>query len=94
MMHRGFEIDYGNLGVLRERIQNRVNSFCLPILERGKRPHPDGHTITAQHAHKFRQVLGLVTIHHHAFAMFQRPARTAWFEHDRIATHFVNPDLH
>ena len=55
---------------------------------------PIADAVATKHAHKLRDVLSLVPIHHHAFAMFQRPTSAARLEHDRISAQFVNPNLH
>src|SRR5437588_7142323 len=39
-------------------------------------------------------MLGLVRIHHDAFAVLQSPTRPARFKHDSLPAKFINPDLH
>src|SRR2546427_9734014 len=94
MMHGGFKIDYRNLRIFCERAQDWISSFFFPILQSRKRSHADRYTITTKHTHKLRDMLGLVSIHHYAFAMLECPTGSARFEHNGISAKLRNPDLH
>src|SRR6267378_6649158 len=80
--------------MLRKRIENWISPLLFPIFQRRKSPHANRHAITAQHAHELSDVFSLVTIHHHAFAVFQRPTRTARLQYYCVAAQLVNADLH
>src|SRR5262249_23629549 len=51
-------------------------------------------TISSQHAHKFRDVLGFVCVHDGLLTMFQSPAGAARLEHDSISAQLVDAYLH
>ncbi len=69
-------------------------SLFAPVFHGGKCAHANRRAVATKHAHKLRHVFGLIAIHHHAVAMFQRPARAARFEDYCISTQFVDADLH
>ena len=84
----------GTDAYLRKRTQHRIGAFFLPVFQRRKGSHADRDAVSFEHADKLGDVFGLIAVHHGAFAMLERPTRSAGLEHDRVAAEFINADLH
>src|ERR1043166_3317776 len=94
MMHRRLEIDQRHRRMFCKCSEDWISPLFFPILQRRKRAHTDRAAVARQHPHKLRDVFGLVSIHHDAVAMFERPTSAAGFEHNCMTAEFVNTNLH
>ena len=94
MVHRRFEIDNRFRRISFKRRQNRFGALQFPIFQLRKCPHTNCRNISFQNAHKLRQMLSFIRIHHNIFPMLKRPRRSAGFENHRISAKFINANLH
>src|SRR2546423_4476401 len=94
MMHSRFQIDDRHAGIFSESVQDRIKPFLFPVLQGRERSHAHTSAITTEHANELGHVLCLISIHHHAVSMLNRPASSARLQNDSVPAKLEHAHLH